>query len=396
MIRHPLVITLVSVVLGAAMISCTLLGSLTPNPPPTPTLEQPMRVPETQTPQETIEPAPPANELESQIEAIYRSAAPAVVNVTARVITYNFFMQPVPQEGTGSGFVYDEEGHIVTNYHVVEGADEVFVGLAGGETYPARVVGSDASTDLAVLEVDTEVMSEPIPLADSDRLRVGQFVVALGNPFGLERTLTIGVISSLGRIIESPDGRFIGEAIQTDAAINPGNSGGPLLDLGGNVIGVNAQIISPSRASAGIGFAIPANTVQRVVPALISEGRYPHPWLGVNILEITPQRAEIFRGEGLQVPVEEGLMVAEVVPGSPADQAGLRAGDQTVTIGNTEIPWGGDIIIALDGQSVADLRQLTVYLEAEKRVGDTVQVMVIRNGQETTVPIILEARPQPQ
>jgi len=394
MIRHRVVLTLVSAMLGVAMISCTLLGVSAPNQSPTPTLEQPTRLGETQTPQATVEPAPPANELESQIESVYRSAAPAVVNVTARVITYNFFMQPVPQEGTGSGFIYDNQGHIVTNFHVVEGADEVFVGLAGGQTHPARVVGSDASTDLAVLEADAEVMQGPLPLANSDRLRVGQFVVALGNPFGLERTLTVGVISSLGRIIESPDGRFIGEAIQTDAAINPGNSGGPLLDLDGNVIGVNAQIISPSRASAGIGFAIPSNTVARVVPALISEGSYPHPWLGVNILEITPQRAEIFRDEGLQVPVEEGLMVVEVVPGSPADQAGLRAGDQTVTIGNTEIPWGGDIIVALDGQSVASLQQLTVYLETQKRVGDTVQVTVIRDGQETTLPVTLEARPQ--
>jgi len=396
MIRHPFVIVPISIALAIAMLSCTLLETLNLSPAATATPQQATPLVETPMPMATIEPARHANELEAQIEAVYGSASPSVVNVTARVITYNFFMQPVPQEGTGSGFVYDNEGHIVTNFHVVEGAEEVSVGLANGETYPARVVGTDASTDLAVLETDGEITAQPIPLADSDRLRVGQFVVALGNPFGLERTLTVGVISSLGRIIESPDGRFIGEAIQTDAAINPGNSGGPLLDLNGNLIGVNAQIVSPSRASAGIGFAIPSNTVSRVVPALISEGSYPHPWLGVNILEITPQRAEIFRDSGLEVPVDEGLMVVEVVPGSPAGQAGLRAGDQMVTIGNTEIPWGGDIIVALDGQSVANLRQLTVYLETEKRVGETVQLTVIRDSQETTVPVTLEARPGQQ
>ncbi|HEM62126.1 MAG TPA: trypsin-like serine protease, partial [Chloroflexi bacterium] len=301
MIRHPFVIVPISIALAIAMLSCTLLETLNLSPAATATPQQATPLVETPMPMATIEPARHANELEAQIEAVYGSASPSVVNVTARVITYNFFMQPVPQEGTGSGFVYDNEGHIVTNFHVVEGAEEVSVGLANGETYPARVVGTDASTDLAVLETDGEITAQPIPLADSDRLRVGQFVVALGNPFGLERTLTVGVISSLGRIIESPDGRFIGEAIQTDAAINPGNSGGPLLDLNGNLIGVNAQIVSPSRASAGIGFAIPSNTVSRVVPALISEGSYPHPWLGVNILEITPQRAEIFRDSGLEV-----------------------------------------------------------------------------------------------
>ncbi len=185
---------------------------------------------------------------------------------------------------------------------------------------------------------------------------MGQFAVAIGNPFGLEHTLTVGVISSLGRIIQSPDGRFIGEAIQTDAAINPGNSGGPLLDLGGRVIGVNSQIVSPSRASAGIGFAVPANTVRRVVPQLIAHGHYLHLWLGVQLLDLTPERARAFRQAKMEVPVEEGLLVIEAVPGGPADRAGIRGGDRTVRLGNTRIPLGGDIITAINSEPVADFR----------------------------------------
>ena len=185
---------------------------------------------------------------------------------------YDFFFNPVPQEGTGSGFIYDDEGHIVTNYHVVENVEELSVTLADGKTYPAESVGVDPSTDLAVLRIDVDELPRPAPLGESDNLRVGQFVVAIGNPFGLERTLTVGVISSLGRVIESPDGRFIGEVIQTDAAINRGNSGGPLLDLEGRVIGVNSQIVSPSGANAGIGFSVPVNAVRRVVPELIAQG----------------------------------------------------------------------------------------------------------------------------
>jgi len=186
-------------------------------------------------------------------------------------------MQPIPTEGSGSGFLIDAAGHIVTNYHVVAGADLVTVAFAGVQCCEAQVVGTDSSTDLAVLRVKRSDLPIPLELADSDGLRIGQFVVAIGNPFGLEQTLTLGVISALGRVIQSPDDRFIDEAIQTDAAINPGNPGGPLLDLDGKVIGVNSQIISPSRASAGIGFAVSSNTVRRVVPELIATGRDPHP-----------------------------------------------------------------------------------------------------------------------
>jgi len=384
------VAALVGASLGCGLPTQVLLPAATTTPaptvPPTPTAVPP-QVP-------TVS-AEPANALEGQVVAVYESAGPAVVNISTIVIAYDFFMRPVPQEGgTGSGFLYDNEGHIVTNYHVVENAEELSVTLADGEVYPAEIVGVDPSNDLAVIRIDADYLPEPIGLGESDALRVGEFVVAIGNPFGLERTLTVGVISSLGRVIQSPDGRFIGEAIQTDAAINPGNSGGPLLDLEGRVIGVNSQIISPSRASAGIGFAVPVNTVKRVVPQLIAKGRYAHPWLGVQPLDLTPDRAQAFREAGMDVPVDEGLLMIEVVSGGPADRAGIQGGDRIAQIGNVRVPLDGDIITAVNGEPVANLQELTVYLETETQVGDTVDVTVIRDGIERSVQVTLAERPQ--
>ena len=331
---------------------CSLPAVTTPAPTPTFTVQP---TPTAALPQVTpVSVALPANALEAQVERVYDQAGPAVANITSRVIAYGRFMQPVPQEGTGSGFVYDTEGHIVTNYHVVADTESVSVALSNGEVYTATIVGVDPSSDLAVLHIETENLPDPIPLEDSDQLRVGQFVVAIGNPFGLERTLTVGVISALSRVIQSPDGRFIGEAIQTDAAINPGNSGGPLLDLQNPGIGVNSQIPSPVRGSAGIG-GVSSNTVRRVVPQLVAHGRYPHPWLGVSVLPFDPQGAHILQEAGMDVPVDEGLLVVEVVPNSPAAVAGIRSGDQVVRIGNAEIPLGGDIITAVNGQPIANL-----------------------------------------
>jgi S1-C subfamily serine protease len=391
MSENRVAFTLAAVVLLVLMLACDLPAVTAPAPTPTPTAPPtPTAAPSQATPVSVVE---PANALEAQVEAVYDEAGPAVANITSRAIAYDFFMQPIPQEGSGSGFIYDAEGHIITNYHVVADADSVSVALAAGGVYNATIVGVDPSSDLAVLRIETEDLPAPIPLGDSDQLRVGQFVVAIGNPFGLERTLTVGVISALSRVIESPDGRFIGEAIQTDAAINPGNSGGPLLDLEGRVIGVNAQIVSPSRASAGIGFAVPANTVRRVVPQLIARGRYPHPWLGVSVLPFDSQGARILREAGMDVPVDEGLLVAEVVPGGPVAEAGIRAGDRVVLIGNTRIPVGGDIITAINGEPIANFEELTVYLESETQMGDTVEVTLIRDGQEMTVSVTLAERP---
>jgi S1-C subfamily serine protease len=348
---------------------------------------------------ETLPPAPVAPvgsivALEGEVVGIYDSAGPGVVHITSRSYTYDFFFNPVPQEGTGSGFVYDTQGHIVTNYHVIEGASELFVALADETVVPAQVVGVDPSNDLTVIRVDVPGESlHPIPLGESADLRVGQFVVAIGNPFGLERTLTVGVISALGRVIESPDQRFIGEIIQTDAAINPGNSGGPLLDLSGRVIGVNTAIFSPSQASAGIGFAVPVNTVRRVVPELIARGRYPHPWLGASLLSLTPRWVDILRQADMQVPIEYGMLVVEAVEGGAAQRAGLRGGDQLIRVGRQLLPIGGDIITAVNGQPVEDSRELNIYLETRTRVGDTVELTIIRDGREQNLSIQLDERP---
>ena len=383
--RVRIVSVVVITILVVALSACAPIRPATNTPTPTPS---PISLSATTPVAET------ATSLEAQVEAIYERVGPAVVNITSRIYTYDFFMRPIPQEGTGSGFLYDDGGHIVTNYHVVAEAEEVLVTLANGKTYPAEIVGMDASTDLAVVRIEAENLPGPVRLGDSDSLRVGQFVVTIGNPFGLEQTLTMGVISSLGRVIQSPDNRLIVEAIQTDAAINPGNSGGPLLDLQGRVIGVNSQIISPSGVWAGIGFAVSSNTVRRVVPHLIAEGRYPHPWLGVNLFPLTAERAQLLRGVGMEVPVDEGLLVMEVVPGSPGHSAGLQGGDRIVSIGNVNMPVGGDILTAINGESLTDFKDLVVYLESQTVVGDTVELTLIRNGQEMVVKVTLAERPE--
>jgi len=330
---------------------------------------------------------------QSRVIAVYKTVSPAVVNITNRSYAYSMFGQVVPQEGTGSGFVYDVDGHIVTNYHVIENAEELIVTLANGQTYDAEVVGVDQSNDLAVLHIDAGAeLPTPIGLGNSDALEVGQFVLAIGNPFGLEQTLTTGVISALGRVIESEAG-FIGEAIQTDAAINPGNSGGPLLDLNGRVVGVNSQIISTSGDSAGIGFAVSVNTVQRVVTELITRGYYPHPWIGADMVALTPAIKEMFSRAGMDISVDTGLLVLQMTSGGPADQGGIRGGSRMVRIGRYQVPVGGDIITAINGQPVTDLEAWTIYLETQTTIGDTVQVEILRDGVAQTVSVTLAEQP---
>jgi len=380
-----------------ALTACALPGNLaeflqptaTPTLAPTPTTVPPTVPPPTELPGRMAL-------LEEEIIQVYDSVGLGVVNITNRSYAYDFFMRPVPQEGSGSGIVYDQEGHIITNYHVIEDAAELFVTLPDGTTVAAKVVGSDPSNDLAVIQVQADPsLLHPVPLGESDDLRVGQFVVAIGNPFGYERTLTVGVISALGRVIESPDQRFIGEIIQTDAAINPGNSGGPLLDLQGRIIGVNTAIFSPSRASAGIGFAVPVNTVRKVVPKLIEQGYYPHPWLGVKyIWNLTPERVHVLHEAGMDVPVEEGILIVEIMDGSPADQAGLRGGKERVRAGNTILLIGGDVLTAIDGEPLSSGQDLLRFLDTQTQVGQTVQVTVWRDGQELTVPVTLGERPR--
>ena len=337
-----------------------------------------------------------ANAMEAQVEAVYEATSPSVVNVTNRSYIYYRFMGNVPQEGTGSGFVYDTQGHILTNYHVIENADELLVTLADGQVYPAEVVGSDPTNDLAVLHIDAgEALPPPLVLGDSNNLKVGQTVLAIGNPFGLQRTLTTGVVSALGRVIESPEAnQFIGEAIQTDAAINPGNSGGPMLDLQGRVIGINSQILSTSGSSAGIGFAVSANTAQRVVPKLVEQGYYPHAWLGADMVALSSATISVLQQAGIDLPTDSGLLVLDTTAGGPADKAGIRAGSRMVRMGRYQIPVGGDVIVAVDDQPLTDLENLTLYLETEKTVGDTVTLTVRRGSDELTVPVTLGEQPR--
>jgi len=336
------------------------------------------------------------NDLESQVITVYDAASPSVVNITNRSTVYDRFFGAAPQEGTGSGFVYDDKGHIVTNYHVIEGADEILVTLANGQVYLAEVVGSDPTNDLAVLRVDSGVeLPPPLAMADSSQLRVGQFVVAIGNPYGLQRTLTTGVVSALGRVIQgAADNSFIGEAIQTDAAINPGNSGGPLLDLQGRVIGVNSQIISSSGSSAGIGFAVSANTVTRVVPDLIANGYYAHPWLGIEPLDLSSSTVSTLRQYGVEVGADSGVLVLETTSGGPADKAGIRGGNQYLRMGRYRLPVGGDVIVAVNGEAIEGLQDLTVYMENNTAIGDTVQLTVLRDGKDLTVTVTIGEEPQ--
>ncbi len=317
-----------------------------------------------------------ATDEQNNIE-VFRAISPGVVSINSTRQPRGFF--DAGGQGSGSGSVIDEQGHVLTNYHVIEGADILTVSFGGEKTYPARLVGGDPDTDLAVLQVTGAPGLKVVPLGDSDRLTVGQKVLAIGNPFGLDRTLTTGVISGLQRPIEARNGRIIEGAIQTDASINPGNSGGPLLDSQGRMIGINSQILSPSGASNGIGFAVPVNIAKRVVPQLIRDGRVVRPKLGIYPRAVSDLR-------GIRLPVGEGLLVLQVDPNGSAAAAGLR--------GLSETPEGdliiGDIITAIDGEKVEGQNDLYKLLD-KHQFNDVVQVEVVRGngGQRATIPVKL-------
>ena len=318
---------------------------------------------------------------EQLVTELYARVSPAVVCVTA------------PQrfgECIGSGFVLDAEGHVVTNDHVAQAAEELLVTLADEHTVPAVVVGSDPGSDLAVLKVDVPAEDLVIvELGDSTSLQVGQRAIAIGNPFGLERTITTGVISSLGRTLERGDSEFqIAELIQTDAAINPGNSGGPLLDSQGRVIGINSAIASESGTNSGVGFAIPVDILKRVAPELIAQGRYRHPWIGMTGRSISPEMVE-----AADLPVDTGVMIFEVEPGSPAEKAGVRGGEQQLVVSGLPMLVGGDILIAIDQVEVKRFDDVVNYLASKTSVGDLVTLTVIRSGSEIDLSVTLEERP---
>jgi S1-C subfamily serine protease len=293
----------------------------------------------------------------------------------------------VPQEGQGSGFIIDKEGHILTNYHVIADARQVEVTLNNRKTYRATVIGTDRSHDLAVIQIKAPDLPSMV-LGDSRNLQVGQKVYAIGNPFGLSGTMTRGIVSSI-RSVKEPDGMSIDEAIQTDAAINPGNSGGPLLNWHGEVIGINTMIASNSGQSAGIGFAIPINTAKAVLNDLVTLGRVRRPALGVRTIPITPELAE-----QMGLPSDFGLLVIQVLPGGAADRAGLRGGTERAYLGNSPIMLGGDLIVAVDGEKVEDQQDLAQIMN-NHRAGDTVRMSVYRGKKKMDVTVTLgEAREQ--
>lgn len=321
--------------------------------------------------------------------SIYERVNPAVVNIEVMKSVAPTFGSDFFQEGEGSGFIIDEEGHIVTNNHVVEGAEQVQVTLHDGTIVQAEVLGTDPDSDLAVIDIDLHPgILRPVELGDSDRLQVGQRAIAIGNPFGLEGTLTTGVISALGRTLPAESLFAIPEVIQTDAAINPGNSGGPLLDGQGRVIGVNTAIRTTTGGNIGVGFAVPINLAKRVIPHLIAEGRYEHPQLGIRGLSITP-----FLAEELSLPVEKGVLVSEVTPDSPAEKAGIRGGSGQVQVRGSLVRTGGDIIIGIDERHVVQFEDLLSYLVMETEVGQEVMVTILRDGSEQSLKVSLEARP---
>ncbi len=331
------------------------------------------------------------------VNQIYEASAPGVAHIEAAVEPKEpeAFSPFGPQQGqggtaTGSGFVIDDEGHLLTNAHVVAGAEEVKVTLTeDGDTFDAKVVGRDPSTDVALLDVDAPSdQLTPLPLGDSDDVQVGDAAVAIGNPFGLDRTATAGIVSAVQRSISAPNGFTISDAIQTDAPINPGNSGGPLFDAAGRVIGINSQIESPNGGgNVGIGFAVPINTAQTVAEQLLDGGEVEHAFLGISGGDVTPEIADV-----LNLSVDHGAIVQDVVPDGPADDAGVEPGDTDVTIAGQQLRAGGDVITEVDGEEVTGMDDVIAAVNA-KQPGDEVELTLVRKGDERTVSVELGDRP---
>ena len=313
--------------------------------------------------------------------SVYHKNIGSVVNITSKAVTFDFFYGLVPEEGQGSGFIIDKDGHILTNYHVIADARQIEVTLHNRKKYRATIVGTDRSHDLAVVQIKAPELT-PMVLGDSGNLQVGQKVYAIGNPFGLAGTLTRGIVSSI-RSVQEPDGMTIDEAIQTDASINPGNSGGPLLNLRGDVIGINTMIASNVGQSAGIGFAIPINTAKAVINDLLTIGRVRRPALGVRTIPVDPELAE-----QLGLAADYGLLIVQTVPGGAADSAGLRGGSERAFLGNIPIMVGGDLIVAVDGEKVEDQQELAQLMN-NHRAGDVIRITIYRGKKKMDVKVTL-------
>jgi len=414
-------IILLGIVLILVLSACNAISSLTGSQTEAPATEAPAAeatgendesLTEMQTSAQapTLSPEPTPLPAEAIAEAdaeelllinIYERVNPSVVNILVTVedqnSSGNFPNNLFPNQGQGSGFIVDTEGHIVTNNHVVADADKVEITFFDGTTLEADVIGSDPDSDLAVLEVLAPPESlRPINWGDSDELKVGQRAIAIGNPFGLAGTLTSGIISALGRSLPTENGAFrIPEIIQTDAAINPGNSGGPLLNSQGEVVGVNTAIVprrdrlGGERSFLGVGFAVPANLVKRVVPGLIESGRYQHPWIGFSGNSVTPEIAE-----AMDLEETAGALVVQVISGSPADDAGLRGGTREIVFDNgLDTRIGGDVIVAIEDEEVVVFDDLISFLSRRGEVGQTVTLTIIRDGKSQEVDLTLGPRP---
>jgi len=332
---------------------------------------------------------PPLSPDEDTNIRVYNKVSAGVVNITSIVVEFDFFLSPVAKPGTGSGAVLDRDGNIVTNYHVIASARELEVALPDQTKYRAAVVGADPPNDIAVIKINAKPERlHPVPLGESAGLKVGQKVLAIGNPFRLQNTLTTGIISSLGRTIQTDSGDRIENIIQTDAAINPGNSGGPLLNTAGEMIGINTRIYSTSGGSLGIGFAVPVNTVRRVTDDLIKHGRVLRPSLGVEGYTITE-----FLRTGLDLPVDRGVLVARVHPGSAAESSDIKGASEVAVLYNERVLVGGDIITHVDGKAISSSGDLRLALEG-KRPGDTVQITIYRGRSKLEKSVLLTELPR--
>lgn len=318
---------------------------------------------------------------------VFQKVHPAVVNIVATTLGVNFWMEIIPREGQGSGFIIDGNGYILTNNHVVEMAQKITVTLSSGRKLSAALVGRDPMSDLAVIKIPSGIADTVAVLGDSDQVRVGQKAVAIGNPFGLSHTLTTGIVSALNREIRTKEGPPIKDLIQTDAAINPGNSGGPLLNSNGEVIGINTAIFSLSGGYQGIGFAIPINRAKEVATQLITSGKVMRPWLGITGVTISKDLAN-----ELRLATDTGVMIIEVIEGSPADQAGLRGGNREIIVGNMRLLIGGDIITAMNGRPIREMEGLIGLLD-KSSAGKTVSLSILRNGTPYEVEVLLTERP---
>lgn len=328
---------------------------------------------------------------EKRVIDVHTRVSPAVVNITTQVLRRSFFFEVIPEEGAGSGFVIDTQGHILTNYHVIEGARQIEVTFSDETTLPAQLIGADPRNDLAVLKADApSQLLVPVEFGTSANLQVGQRAIAIGNPFGqFGGTLTTGVISAIDRTLQGPDERQMTGIIQTDAAINSGNSGGPLLDSAGRVIGINTAIFSPSGTNVGVGFAVPVDTIRRVLPDLLTLGRYRHPWLGIRFgYRITSGLADI-----LDLPVDQGILLVELYRSGPLAGIGVRGTQQEAILGNQRIFIGGDILTAVNGEEVTSIEDLQTLLETKYKVGDTVAVTILRGDQQTDINVTLTEEP---